>query len=88
MAEQYVGVTFRQLSHRLRISRPGQPDRISERPRDPKSLRYQDSDATPTLVSFEAGDQVDVEQLLRIGAIVPYMPPKLAKGKEVVGDVR
>ena len=81
---QYIGVTFRQVTHRLRIQRgPGNPDRVSERPREGSRERgwgaYLDTD-NPTLVTFDALDQVDVGSLLGIGAIMPHETPR-RKGK-------
>lgn len=72
--------TYRQIAHKLRIARgPGNPDRLSARPRQGNRERgwgaYLDSDDAPTLVTFEPGDLVDVDALLRSGAIAPYTPP-------------
>ena len=74
--EAYCGKAYRVLTKRLRIARgPGNPDRIVERPsrlmRD-KSGTYDLflDDDNPTLVTFDAGDLVDVTFLLRCGAIV------------------
>lgn len=69
--------TYRQLSHRLRIQRgPGRPDKVLERPREGSRERgwgrYLDSDEKPTLITFDEYDQVDIAQLLRSGAIVPW----------------
>lgn len=77
---RYIGVPFRQLSARLRVQRgPGRPDLVSERPRerraDGSAGRYLDSPEQPTLITFDEYCQVDVEALLRIGAIAPYTPP-------------
>lgn len=82
--------TYRQIVHRLRIQRgPGQPDKVSERPREGSRDRgwgkYRDSDDAPTLITFDKHDRVNVEKLLRIGAIVPYEPPK-RKGVRDVGE--
>ncbi|MDO8704078.1 MAG: hypothetical protein Q7J84_03950 [Sulfuricaulis sp.] len=77
MLNEHIGKTFRQLSYKLRIQRgPGNPDKVSERPRD-SSKRYLDGD-NPTLIVFEAGDQVDVDSLLSLGAIVPWHTPTKA----------
>jgi hypothetical protein len=65
--------TYRQLTQRLRVQRPGRPDLVSERPREEGGARrFLDSDAAPTLVTFEDGELVDVAWLLRIGAIVEW----------------
>ena len=80
-AEQ-AGV-YRQFAHKIRIqNRPGETDRLSERPRHEKSRRYLDSDAEPTLIELREGDPVDVPFLLAIGGIAPYRPPtKASKAK-------
>jgi len=71
--------TYRQIAHKLRIHRPGQPDRVSVRPRAGNAEQgwgaYLDSEAFPTLIEIEAEDVVDVEALLRSGAIAPWEPP-------------
>ena len=70
--------TYIQLSHRLRIHRPGKPDLVSERPREGNREdgweNYRDLDK-PTLISFEPGDQVDIAALMACGAIA-LLPPK------------
>lgn len=82
MAEQqYCGVTYRQIVHRLRLNRgKGRADKVSERPREGSREngwgRYLDSDDNPTLIEFDEYDQIDVGHALRIGAIVPWEPPK------------
>lgn len=73
---------YRQITHRLRVQRgPGRPDFVSERPRDPKSGKYLDDG--PPLIEFDAHCQVDVESLIRSGALArepePTAPAK-AKG--------
>ena len=78
--------TYRQLSHRLRISgrREG---RVSERRRDERSGRFLDSDEEPTLITFAVGEPVDIPFLLQIGAIAPLpgaqrrRAPKHGKGR-------
>lgn len=75
---------YRQFSHRLRIQRgTGRPDKVSERPRQGSKERgwgdYLDSDDAPTLIEFDALDQVDVRQLLKTGAIVAYTSPEEAR---------
>lgn len=72
---------YRQLAHRLRIQRgPGNPDKVSERPRKGSRERgwgdYLDSEQNPTLIEFDDLDRVDIDALLRTGAIVPYEKPK------------
>ena len=68
----------------LRIPRgPGKPDRVVARPRDERTKQFADSDDTPTLVTFEDGDQVDIEFLLNIGSIVPYNAPAKAEVKRI-----
>ncbi len=91
MIEGYLGVPFRQITHRLRIQRgPGRADKVSERPRA-ADRQYLDSDEAPTLVTFDEYDQVDVSALLQMGAIVPWAPegPEAPEEpEEVVDDVR
>lgn len=69
---------YRQVTLRLRIQRgAGHPDFVSERPRRriaAEQYEYTDIES-PTLVSFDRHCQVDVEQLLRIGAIEQYEAP-------------
>lgn len=73
--------TYRQLTQRIRVQRPGRPDLVSERPRQKSGARrFLDTDGAPTLVTFEDDDLVDVARLLRIGAIAPW-PPPLARAK-------
>lgn len=74
---------YRQIAHKLRIQRgPGNPHRESFRPREGSRERgwgkFLDSDEAPTLIEFDALDQVDVPALLAQGAIVEYHPPKRA----------
>lgn len=61
-----------QISHRLHVQRgPGREDLVSERPftENKKGIRrYTDLDE-PTLVRFDQHCHVNVEKLLRIGAI-------------------
>mgnify|MGYP001577541094 CR=1 FL=1 len=80
MAETYI-----QLVHRLRIHRgPGKADKVSERPRegnrDDGWGAYRDLDK-PTLITFESGDQANIVDLLRTGAIaaLPAKPEKEVK---------
>lgn len=72
---------YRQLAHRLRITRPGKPDKVSERPREGSQKagwgRFLDDDK-PTLITIEPGDQVDVAFLLQVGAIAE-LPAKRVK---------
>jgi len=72
--EQYVGVAFRQLTLELRWVKDGTsgPDFVSARPYDQRGDRFLDSEE-PTLVSFAADDNVDVEFLLKVGAIAEDM---------------
>lgn len=86
---KYIGQTFRQVSHRLRIQRgPGRTDKVSERPRVGSRERgwgdYRDG--APTLITFDEHDRVDVEDLLRIGAIVPWVPPEPTPDEEPAGS--
>lgn len=85
ISQQYVGVPFRQITHRLRVQRgPGRPHLESERPRDEKSGRFLDDD-DPTIVTFDEHCQVDVDSLLAIGAIeVVSPPPSPVEGERVV----
>ena len=70
---------YRQVSHKLLIQRgAGNPDLVSQRPRRGRRGswgEYIDSDAKPTLVEFDDRCIVDVEYLLKIGAIIEYTPP-------------
>ncbi len=88
MESKFIGKQFRQVSHRLRIHRPGKPDNVSERPREGNREdgwgQYLDGDDNPTLIAFEAGDVADVADLLRMGAIVEYEPPQVEA--EEAGD--
>ena len=72
--EQYLGVKYRLVTQRLRISSEKgdsvKPPRVYERPRDPASGRFLDKE--PVIVEFQADDtRVDVGLLLQCGAIVP-----------------
>lgn len=73
---------YRQLSARLRVQRgAGRPDLVSERPTDPKTKRFSDSDESPTLIEFDEHCQVDIPFLLAIGAIAEYEPKKVKHGE-------
>jgi len=77
--------TYRQITYKLRVHRgPGKPALESARPfRNVKGSRvYTDSDEAPTLVTFDEYCQVNIPDLLNMGAIAEYKPPKTAK-KEV-----
>lgn len=78
--EQYVGVPFRQIADTLRWSKDGDKRtnrQRSERPIDERTNKYTDSAENPTLVTFAADDNVNIEWLLQ-GAIEPWDPPKPA----------
>lgn len=80
---------YRQLAHRLKIpAKTGGEHKVSERPSvDRKGTRvYLDSVEKPTLVTISDGDAVDVEFLLRTGAIVPYKAPRAGKGVKADGE--
>lgn len=66
---------FVQVAQRLRWTKDAPPrhDRVSERPRNRHTGEYLDGDA-PTLVTFDADDAIDVESLLRAGALRPHIP--------------
>ena len=67
---------YRQIAHRLRVQRgPGRPDLVSERPRHKDSGRVLDSDEKPTLISFDEYCLIDLDGLVRLGAIAIYAPP-------------
>lgn len=87
MAEQQV---YRVVTRRLRVQRgPGRHDLVVERPMNKAMTRYLDSDAAPTLITFDEHCQVDMDGLLRLGAIVPYTPPKpKPEPKPAKGDAR
>ena len=68
---------YRVVTRRLRVQRgPGRHDLVAERPMNKAETRYIDSDDKPTLITFDEHCQVDIPWLLRLGAIVPYTPPK------------
>ena len=73
VAPEHLG-PWRQIAQRLRFTKDAPPraDRVSERPRHPKTLAFLDEDA-PTLITFEPDDAVDVPSLLRAGAIMPLL---------------
>lgn len=62
---------YKQLTHRLRISRPGKPDRVSERPRN-QAGEFTDGEAGTTVELLE-GDAVDVAFLVQVGAVEPLL---------------
>lgn len=77
---------YRQVTIRLRIQRgPGRPDLVTERAyrvdRGTGRTVFLDEigKAEPTLVEFDEHCQVDVEHLLKLGAIEPWRPAKKAK---------
>ena len=75
-----MGDIYRQLTQRLRIQRgPGRTDKISERPRNLMTGDFQD-DANPTLITFDAYDQVNIPFLLSVGAIELWQP-EVKRGK-------
>ncbi len=69
---------YRQLAWKLRFHGPDGSQKLSVRPkRNPDDVNSAYTDlppAAPTLVEIRPGDQVDVGQLLRIGAIAPWVP--------------
>lgn len=71
---------YRQLTWKLRFHRADMSQRLSVRPkRNPLDVHSDYLDLPPnppTLIEFEPGDQVDVAELLKIGAIVPYAPSR------------
>jgi len=76
-------VMYIQRCRKLRLHRPGKPDLVSARPVDRKG-NYADTNK-PTLIEIGADCAVDPARLLKLGAIVPYTPPRVAekpKGKE------
>ena len=68
--------TYRQVTHRLRINgHDGIPDRVSERPRAGVRGPFTDDlEAAPTLIELSP-DEADIPALLRLGAILPLVPP-------------
>ena len=69
--------TYRQITHRLDFYKGVGKDRVrvvSERPRDQPTGRYLDDDA-PTLVTIDDSCDVDVDWLLKLGAIEPLPAP-------------
>ena len=78
---------YRVLTKRLRVQRgAGREDLVVERPfkEDAQGIvHYLDSDEAPTLVKFDKYCQVNVDQLLRVGAIAKLKTaPKDAEPKE------
>lgn len=82
--KKHVG-TYRQVAWKLRIHKDDGPDKVSERPRQGKRGPFKDLDE-PTLVEIEADDNINVEALLRQGAIEPYTPPKPKRATKKGGD--
>lgn len=76
---------YRQVAMRLRVQRgPGNPDLVSERPHTKDAEGnpiYQDEDE-PTLITFDVDCQVDIEKLLKQGAIVPHTARRKPAPKE------
>ena len=68
--------TYRQVTKGLRIQRgAGHPDKVSERPRDPRTGAFRDvPPAPPTLIELDELDQFDVPALIAIGGIVRVEP--------------
>lgn len=66
---------YRQIAHKLRIDMgPGKPDFVSERPRRLRDGAFLDLDEdgqSSTRVEIPDGARVDVDELVRIGAIEP-----------------
>jgi hypothetical protein len=78
---------YRQIGERLRISRaPGKGETLSERQRA-RGGRYLDEDE-PTMITLEEGDQVDVDFLIKVGAIEPKAEPARAQPKGRAKRVR
>ena len=75
-------VTYRVITGGLRFRQaPGGPKVTVRRPSDAAGEHYTDSDAAPTLVTFEATAEVDIPSLLATGAIVPWEPaPAVSHG--------
>lgn len=89
---------YRQIAHKLRIqgrrdlngpehagTSRGATSETNVRPRE-RGGRYLDSDAAPTLIELRAGDPVDVESLLRSGALQPWTPPVAAVEEVAHGE--
>jgi hypothetical protein len=71
MNEAYLGKQYRQVTAKLRINRgPGVPDKVT--------LKGE-------IVVFDEQDQVDVEFLLGIGAVVELEPEPIKKAVKVAG---
>lgn len=72
--------TYRLVTAKLRVQRgPGNPDLVVARPLKPGDSNqrvFTDSDENPTLVTFDDLCQVDIDNLLAVGAIAEYTPPK------------
>ena len=77
MAEQ----TYRLIARRLKVSRGKLPRLDLARPATEDGA-FTDSDEAPTLVTFDAHCEVDVDYLLRSGAIVPWAPKGSGKRGE------
>ncbi len=86
MPSEQIGRPFRQIAPHLRWIRPGFGQVESKRPFD-KVKGFLDLEQ-PTLITFEAADAevVNISNLLQIGAIAPYEPPKPAKRQRGGGD--
>ena len=81
--------TYRMVTRKLRVQRPGHDDLVVERPakENREGVRsYQDSDEKPTLITFDDSCVVDVEGLLKLGAIVPYTPRMRGRTDAPVGS--
>lgn len=69
VASEHCG-SYRQVAGKLRFQRgPGRPDKVSERPRDPRTRAYTDDDA-PTIVTLDEHDVADVPALLALGTLM------------------
>ena len=69
--------TYRQVALHLRISRPGEPDINAIRPhrRTARGPVFTDSDEAPTLIELDPEWGLDIDHLLRAGAIVAWPAP-------------
>ncbi len=80
LAEEYRGVRFRQIAPNLRwpVGEGLGTQHLSKRPRDPRTLAFLDGE-DGTIIEFEDGARVDVDQLLARGWIVRADPAGKAK---------
>lgn len=70
---------YQVMAKGIRVQRPGREHLEVKRPYNARREVFLDSDEAPTLIQFEEGEHVDLDGLLRTGAIVPYTLPPAQK---------